>query len=316
MKTLHDTSLQSAVVANDNDLELHFRPVTLDDIGTITAFIQREKSRSCDYSIGGIYMWIDFFNYEFCVVRDTLFIKGLSEDESRRPSFAVPIGAMPPEESVELVRRYCEANNQPVLFSAVPDDKLEAITALGAKEITPLDDWADYIYASEDLATLTGKRYNKKRNHVNRFMAENPGYTLDALEGETLEQTRDFFSRLEADSDSLMAEYERAQCADVLRNFNRYPFEGAALRDNNGEIVAFTVGEIVGDTLILHIEKMRHDVAGAGETINKLFAARMLRHYPGIKFINREDDAGDPGLRYAKLSYHPHHLITKSNVLF
>ena len=67
---------------------------------------------------------------------------------------------------------------------------------------------------------------------------------------------------------------------------------------------------------MIHIEKMNHEVAGAGETINKLFAAEMLHRHPGLRYINREDDAGDPGLRYAKESYHPLRLLRKFNVRF
>ena len=111
-----------------------------------------------------------------------------------------------------------------------------------------------------------------------------------------------------------MAEYERKQCANILRHYSLYPFEGAVLRGNGGKVVAFTVAEIIGDTLIVHIEKMNHDVSGAGESINKLFAAEMLMRYPGLKYINREDDAGDPGLRKAKQSYHPVAMLRKFNV--
>ena len=70
-------------------------------------------------------------------------------------------------------------------------------------------------------------------------------------------------------------------------------------------IVAFTLGEVIGDTLYVHIEKMNHLVNGAGETVNKLFAELMTGHHPEVRYINREEDVGDPGLRHAKESYHP-----------
>lgn len=203
-------------------------------------------------------------------------------------------------------------------FSAVPEDRLEDLTALGAESVEELSDWADYIYRATDLATLAGKRFNKKRNHVNRFIADNPGWRLDPLDDTTLPDTIRFFDSLDIESeksDPAMAEFEREQCMTVLRNFANYPFEGAVLRDGNGDIVAFTAGETVGDTLILHIEKMRHDISGAGEAINKLFAERMLSAHPEIVYINREDDSGDPGLRYAKESYHPEFKLRKYNVL-
>lgn len=305
-----------AVATSRRPLELCFRPVDFDALPIINSFLQRECSRSCDYSIGGIYMWIDYFNYEYCIVADTLFIKGLSEDASRRPSFAVPIGSLPLGDAVEAVKAYCRRHGVEPLFSAVPDDKLDALCALGHSEVTPLDDWADYIYTATDLATLTGKHYNKKRNHVNRFMTDNPHWALEPLEGRALADADAFFAALAADSDDVMAEYERRQCADVLRHYDHYPFEGAVLRDESGAVVAFTAAEVIGDTLVIHIEKMDHEVAGAGETINKLFAAEMLHRHPGLRYINREDDAGDPGLRYAKESYHPLRLLRKFNVRF
>ena len=298
---------------------LEFKPVTADAMPDIMRYLRRQSSRSCDYSIGGIYMWIEYFGYEYCIVGDTLFIKGLSEDASRRPAFWVPIGAMPVEDSVTMIRNYCKLRGMEPLFSAVPEDKLELIASLPGARVEELPDWADYIYSATALATLTGKHYNKKRNHVNRFMADNPDWRLDEITEDNVAEVCEFFDGLDNGNDKadpVMAEYESEQCADALRHFGDYPFEGAVLRDNDGRIVAFTAAEVLGDTLFVHIEKMRHDVAGAGETINKLFAASMLRKHPEIAYINREDDGGDPGLRYAKESYRPVGKVHKYNVTF
>ena len=75
------------------------------------------------------------------------------------------------------------------------------------------------------------------------------------------------------------------------------------------------MGEVIGDTLFTHIEKMDHEVPGAGETINKLFAEHILTKYPEIRYINREEDAGDEGLRQAKLSYHPAIILNKYDIV-
>lgn len=102
----------------------------------------------------------------------------------------------------------------------------------------------------------------------------------------------------------------------VLNNLDRYPFEGAVLSTPTDGIVAFTIGEVLNDTLHVHIEKMNHEIPGAGETINKLFAEMMLSRHPEIIYINRQEDVGDPSLRYAKESYHPITLLNKYNVTF
>ena len=102
----------------------------------------------------------------------------------------------------------------------------------------------------------------------------------------------------------------------MLDNLSRYPFEGAVLSTPTDGIVAFTIGEVLTDTLHVHIEKMNHKIPGAGETVNKLFAEMMTQRNPEILYINRQEDVGDPGLRYAKESYHPLTLLHKYNVIF
>lgn len=300
---------------------LDFKRVTIDDIPRINAVLTGQygsQSRTCDYSIGGIFMWIDYFDYSFCIVDDTLFIKGVTENDITTPAFSLPVGAMELGEAVGLLRDYCERNGHlPLKFSAVPADRVDELRALGATIIEPLDDWADYLYEGNALATLAGKKLSKKRNHVNRFKTDNPDYTFEPLSASNIENVKAFFdaSHLALDK-PLLADVERMQVKALLENFDRYPMmEGAVLSTPADGIVAFTIGEVIGDTLYVHIEKMNHLVPGAGETINNLFASSMLAAHPNISYINREEDAGDPGLRYAKQSYHPFALLKKFNIV-
>ena len=91
--------------------------------------------------------------------------------------------------------------------------------------------------------------------------------------------------------------------------------KGGILYSSPGEVCAITIGDIKDDTLFVHIEKGEKHINGSYEKINKEFASRMLKLYPEIKYINREDDSGDPGLRHAKESYHPLGLLRKYNVI-
>lgn len=79
---------------------LKFKDITLADLPAINKVIQREDSRTCDYTIGGLYMWIDYFRYQYCIVRDTLFIKGVSEESLGDVAFSFPIGPMPTDLSL------------------------------------------------------------------------------------------------------------------------------------------------------------------------------------------------------------------------
>ncbi len=298
------------------DRALRFKPVTLQDIPLISRLLAQGDSRTCDYTIGGIYMWIDYFRYSFAVEGDTLFIKGVTENHRQDVAFSLPIGPMPLHEAVGLIHQWCVDNGQRMRFSAIPEDKIQLIASCGRGTMEVLDDWADYLYNINDLAKLTGKRYNKKRNHVNRFAAENPQATLTPLTAADVPALLDFVNRLHSHEGST-ADNEMAQVRAVLENWQEYPFVGGVLSlTPGGEIAAFTVGEIIGDTLYLHIEKMHHDIAGAGETINQRFAAHIAATHPEVAYINREEDCGDPGLRQAKLSYHPAMLLSKYNLSF
>lgn len=265
-------------------------------------------------------MWADYFNYTYCIVRDTLFIKGVAEDNISRTAYSLPVGRLPLADSVGMLMRHCRACGEELRFSAVPGDKTRLLADMGRCRVTPLDGWSDYLYDAIALATQAGNQLKKKRNHVNRFMADNPGAELEPFAAECIPEARALMSGLAAEQDGVspIASAERAQVVAVLDNWDEYSrvFDGGVLRDASGRMVAFTIGEVLGDTLFVHIEKMDHTVPGAGETVNKLFAARMVASHPGVRYINREEDVGDPGLRAAKQSYHPLMLLPKFNVVY
>lgn len=296
---------------------LRFRPITPDVLPLINSLLQTCLSRTCDYTVGGIFMWVKKFAYQYCVYKDTLFIKGVSETDPTTTAFSMPVGTLPLEESVALIIEYCRYNGiQPVL-AAVPEDRIDYLLSVTDGDIEELEDWADYLYDAHELASLSGKKFNKKRNHVNRFMAENPHYEVEPLTSALLPEVLLFHTGLRCEGDcggDGTCDYEKAECTNVLNRYNSYPFEGLVLRDETGEICAFTCGEVIGDTLYVHIEKMNHEIAGSGETINKLFADYMLHRHPGLRYINREEDCGDAGLRHAKESYNPVMRLRKFNL--
>lgn len=295
---------------------LQFRDLTLADIPQIMPLLAKARSRTCDYTIGGIYMWISFFNYKFCIYNNTLFLSGLTENHTELPAFSLPIGEMPLRQSIQLLEDYCAANNIPLRFSAIPADRVGDFLAIRNFTLEPLSDWGDYLYNLSDLASLSGKKLSKKRNHVNRFTADNPGAHLDALtEADVpalIEALNSWTATDEPETDT--HRQEREMTVDVLRNLSSYPFDGAVLRLADGTVAAFTLAEIIGDTIFVHIEKMDHTIAGAGEAINKMFAAHISEKYPQIAYANREEDCGDPSLRYTKESYRPLTVLAKFNL--
>lgn len=291
--------------------------MSTDDIARALPFMKLAGTRACDFTVGGMFMWADWFRYRMCVLNDTLFVKGLAEDDLTKTAFSLPVGKMPLAESIKMLKDYCRRTSHPLVLSAVPEERIEELRQLGATKIEELPAWADYIYEIDSLASFAGKKLNKKRNHINHFVAEHPDYSLEPITEQNIDEVKNFFDSLElAEGKSLMAEYDRLQVKEVLEHAEKYPFEGAALRVPGKGIVAFAFGEVVGDTLVVHIEKMDHSVNGAGEVICRDFAAYMKAKYPQLRYENREDDAGDEGLRQAKQALNPAYLLKKYNVTF
>ncbi len=296
----------------DDDI---FRPITLQDLQQINDCLQHADTRTCDYTIGGIYMWIDYFDYRYCIIDDTLFIKGVDENNRLTPAFSLPIGKMPMDSALVFLKEYCNQNNMTLRFSAIPHDKISLFPSEQKWHIERLNNWSDYLYDASSLATLSGNKLKKKRNHVNRFISDNPHYIFETITSSNINEVKDFYDTLTIFTldNSQLSKFERTQVFNILNEYHQYSFEGAILRTDNGKIVAFTIGEIIGDTLYIHIEKMNHLITGAGETINKLFAEKILESHT-IKYINREEDVGDIGLRIAKMSYNPVMILDKYNI--
>ena len=176
-------------------------------------------------------------------------------------------------------------------------------------------DGFDYVYAIDDLADLKGRKFQKKRNHVNRFRAEHPLYEVVPLTVCNMPLAQHmindwYHKRMKEDpeGDYLL---ENLALARACRNYTALGMEGILLMDG-GEVLAVTMGSRLSpDTFDIHFEKAREDVDGAYTAVNQEFARYLRLKYPEAAYLDREDDMGLEGLRKAKLSYNPHHLIEK-----
>lgn len=281
-------------------------------------FLRKEKGRTTDFSYGGVLMWIDYFNYEYAIENETLFIKGVVEDDRSKPAFSFPIGNQPFSESLQLLKSYCNSQGLPLEFSAVPEYALEEIRKTNPKSIEELVDWGDYLYEIESLATLHGKKMGKKRNHVNQFLALYPDWKYEDLSELNVHKAMAFMDLFDKEGDDTpQAQSERELTRKILKAIKEGDNElKGGILYVDGKVAAFTIGDIKEDTLFVHVEKATRHIAGSYEMINQLFAKEIWEKFPELKYINREDDAGDPGLRFAKESYHPCNILRKYNVIY
>lgn len=296
----------------------NFKRITPESMPEIWKYLLMENGRTTDFSYGGILMWVDIFNYEYAIYNDTLFIKGVVESDLTKPAFSMPIGKMTLKESVELLLEYCMENCISLEFSAIPEYALQEFTELNPRVVEELKDWGDYLYDADMLAYLKGKKMGKKRNHVNQFECRNENWSAEKLTPDNAHLAMEFMDVFDLEGDSTeTAVAERELSRKIIRQIENGDshLEGMLLYVD-GKVCAYTIGDIKGDTLFVHVEKATRTVNGSYEMINHLFAKAMKEQHPEIEYINREDDAGDIGLRMAKESYHPVEILKKYNIIF
>lgn len=169
-------------------------------------------------------------------------------------------------------------------------------------------DFFDYVYRASDLAELSGTKYGKIRNRLNKF-TKNFAYTIEEISEKNMDEVAEFLKRWclwkDCGSDELL-ENERKAIIFSMSHFFALGLMGLALRIN-GAIQAIAVYEKMNtDTVVVHFEKGSPDFDGIYKAIN-METAQKVRHL--VPYIDREEDLGISGLRQAKLSYHPDHFI-------
>ena len=293
---------------------MEFKKVTLGEIDVLRTRLQFAESNICDFSVGGIVMWRDFFCTEYAIVNDTLLFKYLvTAAGQKRYMFSYPVG---PDAAGALsaVAEYCDVEEIPLSFCTITDEELEVLSRRYPRlDAVPERDWFDYLYLSDDLMNLAGRRYAGQRNHINKFVRSYPDWSFDDITQAGIPEIIAFLNEYyetETLGDAIVAE-EKSKTFELFENYAAYGLMGAVLRAGK-KIAAVSVGEVVGETLFVHIEKAKKSYSGVYAMITNQFAKRFGG---GVKYINREEDVGDEGLRTAKLAYHPYKLLSKYTVL-
>lgn len=286
---------------------LTFKKLTLDDIDTVYKYFELTDDRICDNTIGGTFMWRDFFKTEYTVYNGTLILKVVYLDG--RTAYAMPTGK-DVRGALRAIYGYCGARGDEAVICVVTAEDLEIIKEDYDIEYRQETDWSDYLYNADDLKYFQGHKYNGQRNHINHFKNEYPDYRTEVLGAENIPKVIEFFDKFSASEDKASAVFreERDKVYEVLENYGIYRQTGIVIFVN-GEVIAFAAGEAINDTLYEHIEKADHAYQGAYQITASEFARACATE--GVKYINREEDVGDEGLRISKLSYHPCRIIEK-----
>lgn len=285
---------------------MDWKKLTIEDKETIDNFT-KGKFSTCDYNFTNLFLWSQGEDLHYKIEKDVLIIQGtFVKDEycfMPIPKDENAIGAMK-----EVIKELLQKNKKIVLVPEEWKEKLEDTFILEERR-----DSYDYVYSIESLAYLKGRKYAKKKNRVHNFM-KSYNYTYEAVTPENVEEVIDFQTNWCHDKECEIIPVLRNEnmgILNLLHNFNTLGIKGGILRVD-GKIVAYTLGEAISDEyVVIHIEKGLNGYTGSYQMINMAF---LEKEFTDHKYVNREDDFGDEGLREAKESYHPLKLLKKYEI--
>ena len=266
----------------------------------------------CDHVFGTTFFWREYYKTEYAIIDDSLVLK---ISTGGTIMFSVPIGGSDIPNVLRRIKEYAHSEGIPLYFCFVPESHIpffhQVFDIVFESEET---DWSDFVYDISSLRDLSGRKYHGQKNHLNRFLKQNPDAEYVALSSENAHLVKKFAEEWHSSSEELhdMAVAETNAVIDTLENWEKnHSFIGGYVASSD-RIIGFTIGEIVGDTVYVHAEKADHAIPGAYQFLSTSFLKNLGD--PTVQFVNREEDMGLPGLRTSKMSLHPLKLLKKYTV--
>ncbi|MCU6760938.1 Uncharacterized conserved protein [uncultured Roseburia sp.] len=292
---------------------MELKKVELSDRDLMNQYLNLKQDKCCDMSFADIYLWSRKYKVGYTFLEGCLVFGDPGEDFS----YAFPFGTDENrKKAVEALEAEAKAEQKPFRLHLVTPSDFEKLNSWfpGRYKIAYDRDMADYVYETEKLASLSGKKYHGKKNHVNKFKKLYPDWSYEAITDNNVEECFQMALKWrhinECDLDDEKRD-EMCVTLNALRLMNELKLTGGLIRAD-GEVVAFCIGEELNpDMYVVHIEKAFPDVPGAYPMINQQFVLHEAMNYP---YVNREEDTGAEGLRRAKESYHPVFLMEKGVV--
>lgn len=215
--------------------------------------------------------------------------------------------------AIEELEEYCYTLGKPLVLEGVPSEEAHELKALGYS-LERVRNFDDYLYKSENLIKLSGRKLQAKRNHISKF-ERHYTYTLHPMDKpETRQECYQMASTTwlanQGDVTTAMKE-ELTALHQAFDAWDELGLLGMVICIDH-HLSAFTVGEIIDEEMaIIHFEKGDTTFSGIYSVINQLFCAQYLSD---IHYVNRQEDSGVPGLRKAKLSWRPALMVEKYRV--
>lgn len=317
-------------------MPLSFTPIALESRSEILGFLHNDHFSIADISFGNLYIWKHAREISYAICGGSLLIQTRqTHKEVQTPYFFFPIGGDESSklEALKALESYAKTRGFPLHFERLEARNLALLRqAFPTITTEPTPNHFDYVYSVEELIALNGRKFHKKKNHLNNFLQRYEWELEPITQANTKELAqvaRIWLDSNPAKSDDLELEY-RGICA-ALESFELLGLQGIAVRAREKialgsnsidptmlessalPIIAFSFGEAINDEMaVIHIEKAAPNIIGAYQIINQQLLARC---FSSLRYANREEDLGIPGLRQAKRGYNPVFMVEKHRAI-
>lgn len=286
----------------------NFKQIEAEDVEILPDFFKLRSNKTCDSVFLDSFLWKDYYHVEYCIC-DGRAVEWKMEVNGE-PFAAIPLCKAEdlPYYFFDTKKYFNEVLGKKLKIYLADEDAVQILNLDPAEfEVEEQVDAADYLYDGEALRTLAGKKYHKKKNHVNSFMKEYEGrYEYRTL---CCSDRRDMWRFLDRWREMKGAQLEGTldpEVEGIHSILNQCSTLGVRMGGIyvDGQMEAFSMGSYnaAENMAIIHIEKANPDIRGMYAVINQQF---LIHEFPNVSLVNREDDVGLPGLRKAKQSYNP-----------
>lgn len=299
--------------------------ITLEDKDILNEYLHSFDYRASSYSFTSLYMWRESNRFSYEIINGYLCMQGVSHLEIDRDGvdkqetfLFMPLakeGKYEPESfkaTLEVLKDHYLKIEERLCFRLVPYHVIDILEDMMPNAFCYYADRPnyDYIYSSQELIDLKGKKFHGKKNHLNYFL-NHYQYTFEPMTSEMAPECMDFIREFNEKKDlppheMALLKLEEDAMHDVFYNLEKVGYIGGVIRID-GKIQALTVGGYLSKKIItVHVEKANTDFRGLYQAINNEFCKHFANTH---RYINREEDMDIPGLRKAKLSYNPVKLL-------
>ncbi len=270
--------------------------------------LEKNAHEESNHNLINMILWLEKFPLYYQKEKNYLLVFGVYEEEAFMYMPFCEEDML--KEALQKAEEIFKEIKEPLVFNCFTEEMMEKVIALSSNyQVTQCLGASDYIYDAQKLINMSGKKLQKKRNHMNAFFQEYQGrYHYESLNEENVMECLEFLGIWKQTEKDDFLKNELNGVRRILNLFHQVPYRGGCIRID-GKVEAFAIGSVLSDRMIQeNIEKANGGIRGLYPVMLREF---LSHEFPNAVWVNREDDMGYENLKKSKKSYYPQWMIHK-----